>query len=133
MRRILKLIVFNAASIWIVSQLLGNVVLGKGFETLLLTAVVLGLINLLIKPIVNLLLLPVNLITLGMFRWVVNVVTLYLVTVIVTDFKINHLVFEGFSYRGLSIPAFSLNLILSFVVVTFFISLVTDLLEWVSR
>jgi putative membrane protein len=97
------------------------------------TAFALGLINLLVKPVINILLLPINLVTLGTFRWVVNVAALYVVTVIVPDFKIVPFEFVGFSYQGIVIPAVSFNLILSFIVITFLISLVSSFLFWLSK
>ncbi len=133
MKRIIRSIVYNAFSIWLVSLLIKGIVLERGIETLLLAAFALGLINLLIKPVINLLLLPVNLITLGTFRWVVNVAALYLVTVIIPDFKIVPMEFAGFAYKGIVIPAFSLNLLFSFIAITFLISLVTSFLVWLSR
>ena len=133
MKTILRSIVYNAASIWIVSLLISGIVLEKKFETLLVAAFALGLINLLVKPIINILLLPLNLITLGAFRWVVNVVALYLVTVVVPDFKIIPLDFAGFSYRGVVIPPISLNLIFSFIVISFLISLVSSFWYWLRR
>jgi len=133
MKRVLRSIFINAGSIWAVSFLVTGVVLEKELETLFVAAFALGLINLLVKPIINILLLPINLVTLGMFRWVVNVAALYVVTVIVPDFKIVPFEFVGFSYQGIVIPAVSFNLILSFVVITFLISLVSSFLFWLSK
>jgi putative membrane protein len=133
MKRTLRSIFINAASIWAVSFLVTGIILEKGLETLLVTAFALGLINLLVKPVINILLLPINLVTLGTFRWVVNVAALYVVTVIVPDFKIVPFEFVGFSYQGIVIPAVSFNLILSFIVITFLISLVSSFLFWLSK
>ena len=133
MRKIIRSILINVASIWLVSMMVTGIVLERGFETLLVAAFALGLINLLIKPVINILLLPINLITLGTFRWLVNVAALYLVTVIVPDFKIIAFEFMGFSYKGIVIPAFSFNLILSFLVITFLISLVSSFFYWLSK
>lgn len=133
MKRILRSVFINAASIWLISFVVAGVVLEKGFETLFVTAFALGLINLLVKPVINILLLPINLVTLGTFRWVINVAALYVVTVVVPDFKIVPFEFVGFSYQGIVIPAFSFNLILSFVVITFLISLVSSFLFWLSK
>jgi putative membrane protein len=132
-KTVLRSIVYNAASIWIVSLLASGIVLEKGYETLLVAAFALGLINLLVKPVINILLLPLNLITLGAFRWLVNVLALYLVTVVVPDFKIVPVHFSGFTYRGIIIPPISLNLIFSFVVVSFLISFISSFWYWLRR
>jgi putative membrane protein len=133
MRRILRSILINAAAIWLISQSASGIVLERGLETLLVAAFTLGMINLLIKPIINILLLPLNLVTLGTFRWVVNVAALVLVTMIVPDFKITSFQFPGLTYQGIIIPAFSLNLIFSFIVISFLISLISSFLYWLLK
>lgn len=42
------------------------------FKTALIIAVLWGLVNLLVKPIISLVLLPITLITLGLFSFVIN-------------------------------------------------------------
>ena len=133
MKSILRSIIFNAAAIWLVSMIITGIVLERGYETLFISAFALGLINLLIKPVINILLLPINLITLGTLRWIVNVIALYLVTVLVSDFKILPVSFSGLAYSGIIIPAFSLNLILSFVFLSFLISLISGFLFWLTK
>lgn len=133
MKTVLRSIVYNAASIWIVSLLASGIILEKGYETLLVAAFALGLINLLVKPVINILLLPLNLITLGAFRWLVNVLALYLVTIVVPDFRIVPLHFSRFTYQGIVIPPISLNLIFSFVVISFLISLISSFWYWLRR
>jgi len=133
MKSILRSIIFNAAAIWFVSMIISGIVLERGYETLFISAFALGMINLLIKPIINILLLPINLLTLGTLRWIVNVIALYLVTVLVSDFKILPVKFSGLTYSGIIIPAFSLNLILSFIFISFLISLISGFLFWLTK
>lgn len=133
MKSVLRSIIFNASAIWLLSVMITGIVLERGYETLFVSAFALGLINLLVKPIINILLLPINLITLGTLRWIVNVIALYLVTVLVSDFRIVAVKFYGFSYNGIIIPAFSLNLILSFIFLSFLISLISGFLFWLIK
>ena len=59
----------------------------------ILTAVIVGaclvFINLIIKPIVSLLTLPINIITLGLFSLVINAVFFWMVARIVTGFTVD--------------------------------------------
>ena len=57
--------------------------------TALLVAVVLGLANILIKPILILLTLPVTLLTFGVFLFVINAAILLLVSNIIKGFTID--------------------------------------------
>jgi len=60
-----------------------------GLKTALILAVVLGLINLIIKPILILVTLPVNLLTLGLFTFVINALLIMLASSIVKGFYID--------------------------------------------
>ena len=55
----------------------------------LVLAVVLGIINVFLKPIINLLTLPLNVITLGLFSLVVNALLIMLAGMIVPGFTVD--------------------------------------------
>ena len=133
MRKLLRSFVFNLAALWLVAKNLEGVSYTGGYQTLLLTALALTAVNLLVKPLINLLLLPINLVTLGTFRWLVNVATLYLVTLLVPQFKIGAFVFPGFSYQGFIIPPIQLGTFWVYVLVSLFISLITSFLFCLTK
>jgi len=60
-----------------------------GFGTALIVAVVLGLLNIFIKPILVILTLPVTILTLGLFLLVINALIILLCTNIVGGFKVD--------------------------------------------
>lgn len=72
--------------------------------TALFTAIILGLINAFIRPIIILLTLPVNILTLGLFTLVINGLMVVLASKIIAGFSVDNL---GW--------AILLSLILSFV------------------
>lgn len=76
----------------------------SGFYAALITALVLGLVNAIIRPVVIFLTLPVNILTLGLFTLVVNALMFWFVATIV----------KGFTVAGFW-PAFWGALILSVV------------------
>lgn len=133
MKRLLRSFVINTATLWLVTQILPGVGYAGGHQTLLLTALALTIVNLLVKPLINLLLLPINLLTLGAFRWLVNVAALYLVTLIVPQFQIKSFLFPGFTYQGFIIPSISLTVFWVFVLTSFLISLISSLFYWVVK
>lgn len=61
----------------------------KNFGTALVAALVLAFVNALIKPILILLTLPINLLTLGLFILVINALMFWLVSAIVKGFYIS--------------------------------------------
>ncbi len=62
----------NAAALLAADLLIDGVHLGGGLWGTLVVALVFGLVNALIKPLVLLLSLPAVVLTLGLFTWVVN-------------------------------------------------------------
>ncbi|RDI54810.1 phage holin family protein [Flavobacterium glaciei] len=59
------------------------------FTTALIVAIVLGLLNIFIKPILVILTLPVTIITLGLFLLVINALMILLCTKIVGGFSVD--------------------------------------------
>ena len=61
----------------------------SSIEATLVTAVVLGVTNTLIKPILQIIALPISIMTFGLFAFFINVSLLYLISKIVDGFVIN--------------------------------------------
>jgi putative membrane protein len=61
----------------------------QSFYTALIAALVLGLVNSLIRPVLILLTLPVNILTLGLFTLVINALLFWLAATIVKGFGVD--------------------------------------------
>ena len=62
----------------------------RSFYSALIAALILGLVNAVIRPLIILLTLPVNILTLGLFTLVINAFMLWLVATIVKGFDIKN-------------------------------------------
>lgn len=60
-----------------------------GFSAALWATLVIGLVNVFIKPLLILLTLPINILTLGLFTFVINALMLLLVAKLVEGFVVN--------------------------------------------
>ncbi|MFC4452519.1 phage holin family protein [Deinococcus sonorensis] len=80
---LIKLVV-NALALWLTARIYGGLSFqpGSGAGGVLVAALVLGIVNALIRPLLLLLSLPVNLLTLGLFTLVVNGVVLSIVAAV---------------------------------------------------
>ena len=81
MRLILKLLV-NAAALWAAGELISGIDLVGDFWTILFVALIFGVINTFIKPILKFLSFPVIILTLGLFALVINAAMLGLTAAI---------------------------------------------------
>ncbi len=78
---------FNAIAIFMTTRIIQGVQV-PDFTTAILAALILGIVNAFIRPIVLLLTLPINLLTLGLFTLIVNTLMLYIVAAVVPSFVI---------------------------------------------
>lgn len=66
-------VLFNAIGLILISELFSGITV-TGFYPAIISAVVLGVLNVIIRPILLLLTLPITVITLGLFSFVINAV-----------------------------------------------------------
>ena len=77
----------NTVTIFLLPYLMSSVTVDS-FGTALLAALVLGLINVLIRPVLVLLTLPVTVLTLGLFIFVLNGLMFWLVSNLIPGFHV---------------------------------------------
>jgi putative membrane protein len=77
----------NALAFYITAYLVPGFTI-SGWPTLLVIAVVWGILTIIMKPILIILTLPINIITLGLFTFVINAVLLLITSNIVPGFQI---------------------------------------------
>ena len=87
MRSLLVHLVVSALLLLLVSRLVSGIHF-DGFGSALLAALVLGVVNFLVRPILVLITLPVTILTLGLFLIVVNALMLMLTGALVPGFRI---------------------------------------------
>jgi putative membrane protein len=133
MKKIIKLWFIYFVSLVIICEALPSLRIADGYLTLVKAAIALSFFDFLIKPIVKLLLLPINILTLGIFRWIINVLVLYLTTILVPHFQINPFLFPGFQSNGLVLPSFSLSLFWSYIFVSFLLDLISSIIRWLIK
>ncbi len=131
MKRYLKEIFINLVSLYLLSQVLNQgIVFTNGLKTIAITAVALTFLNKAVKPIIKVFFLPINLLTLGMFRWVINVLILFILAAIIPHFQVKSFAFPGFSSQGFSIPPTNLSVLLVLIISSFILSLFTSFFNW---
>jgi len=82
-------LVLNAIVLLLVAHLIQGIRV-TGFGVALIAALVLGLLNALVKPLLFILTLPLNVLTLGLFTFVINAFILWLAAALVPGFAIDH-------------------------------------------
>jgi len=116
MKFVIRVIV-NAVALWFTAWLIPAIELTSDILSILVVALVFGLVNALIKPIVKLLSLPITVITLGLFTLVINAIMLMITALLVGDWlTLGDNIFQAFLW------AFVGSLV---------ISIVSTILNWI--
>ena len=77
----------SAMGLWLASRIVPGVEI-TATGTLLFAALLLGIVNAVVRPVVILLTLPITVLTLGLFLWVVNAAMLGVVAWLLSGFRI---------------------------------------------
>lgn len=80
-------LLMNALGFYVTARIVPGMTI-DGWETLGIVAVVWGVLSIILKPILVLLTLPVNFLTLGLFTFVINAGLIMLMTRIVPGFSV---------------------------------------------
>jgi putative membrane protein len=79
----------NTLTLLIIAQILPGFAF-SGFWSALITSLILGFVNATVRPLLLLITLPVNLLTLGLFTFVINALMILLVSSIVKGFSVDN-------------------------------------------
>jgi putative membrane protein len=83
--------VFAALGLWIASKVVPGVAIDN-IGTLVVAALLLGVVNAFVRPVVTILTFPITLLTLGLFLLVVNAAMIGLVAMLLGGFQVHGLV-----------------------------------------
>lgn len=133
MTSLLKLVVGNGAGLYVLTKIFTAFRIDETLTIYVIAAVTLSLLQTLVRPLLELILLPVNLLTLGMFRWVSSVAVLWLMVKIVPGISVLPYHFAGFSSRGIVVPALDLTAFWSIVASAFLLSSISAVIDWFTH
>lgn len=132
MKKYLRTFLFNIFSFNIVITFIPGFTNDGGLKTLIIATILLGIFNYFIKPILSLLLLPINLITLGGFKWFINVIVIFLITISVEKLHLSSFQFTGIEYSGFVIPSFNISKFFVLIISSAVFSLTNIFLDWLT-
>lgn len=100
-----------AAGLWVAARIVPGITYDS-IGSLLIAAVILGLVNAVVKPVVVILTLPFTIITLGLFLFVVNGLMLWLTAALLGGFAIGGLWSAIFGAIVVSIVSWVVSLVI---------------------
>lgn len=128
MKSVIRRIFVNFLCLLAISAVIPTVDYSGKIEILIVASIVLAVVNWLVKPILNLIFLPINLITLESFRWLTNIIILYIVTLLIPGFQVKPFLSPGLNFQGVVIPSIKFNTFFAFLLVAFLLNLISDII-----
>jgi len=134
MKNWLRLFLISTFALWLVNRWFPEGLnIAGGTPALLKAGLGLMLANYLVRPLFNIIMLPINLLTFGLFRWIVNVAILWLVVKFIGGISIHPFNFNGITFGGIVIPALSFNAWTAWIAIPFLLSLISGLFIWLVK
>jgi putative membrane protein len=87
--KLLLRILITSILVMIIAHFMNGVTLEDGIKTSFIVAIVLGLLNFFVKPILTLFTLPITVLTLGLFLLVINALIIMMCSYFVSGFHVN--------------------------------------------
>lgn len=133
MKRFFRFVVYHVFALWFVNAVIPSLAISGNLWGMLSAGLVLTMMMLLVKPLLSLIFFPINVLTLGLFGWFVNVIVLYLWTVLVPNVHLSPWVFPGISSAGFIIPEIQLSYTWTLIVISFLITVIVTALSKVNE
>ena len=114
MRFVIHLLI-TAAALWVATKVISGIHYTGSFLTLVGVALVFGILNALLKPVLMVLSLPMMILTLGLFTLILNALLLWLTSALSTSlglgFQVNGFVAAYLGALVVSVVSFALSMI----------------------
>lgn len=132
-KKIIRTFLINLGALYVTTQIFPALSIDGGVVGLLIGAIAFMIANILLVPLIKVLLLPLNLLTLGLFAWLSNVLALYFLVNVLPYFKILPYNFSGYYYQGFVIPSMELSAFQTVIVVSFVIGFIIHFINWLAK
>jgi uncharacterized membrane protein YvlD (DUF360 family) len=132
-KKITKLTLLLTFSLITVNQIWGNLEFTNIPWTIIKTGILLSIFEIIVKPILKIILFPINILTLGIFRSLIDVVGLYLAVFLFSDFYIKNIHTPSTFILGINIPELNFSGFFAYLVTSitlgFFLNLFTLIIK----
>jgi len=133
MKSILRNYLINLGALWAITQIIPAVTIIGGVKGFMIGALAFMAANIFLIPLLRILLLPLNLLTVGFFTWLSNVLALYFLVTVIPSFNISSYQFPGVFYQGFTIPSLELSTFQTVILVSFLIGLIIHFISWLIK
>ncbi|MGI8419054.1 MAG: phage holin family protein [Candidatus Levyibacteriota bacterium] len=130
MKTLLRSFAIFLLALYFIPQFVPGFTIDGGFNSMCIGAIVLALMFLIIKPILNIISFPVNLLTMGLFSILTNALILYLLTILVPDITVQPFTYARAHIIGFITPRITFDTFFAYVFSAFVLSCIHSGARW---
>ena len=123
MKKILRFTLLLTFALITTNYIWGNMSLNNP-STIIKTALILAVFEVILKPIIKIITIPINLLTLGLFRIIINTLGLYLAVFLFEAFTVNNINSPATKILGFTVPQLQFQNFWAYLVTSFTISFI---------
>lgn len=133
MKAIIRNLAIYTFALYLLPNIIPGVEISGGLLTLFIGGLALTLLFFVIKPILNVISLPVSILTLGLFSTLTNLVVLYILTVFISGISIVPFSYPRSEFLGFVTPRISFNMFFAYFYTAFVLSFIDSFISWLVK
>lgn len=130
MKGFLQEAAINSVALYATLNLFSGLAVAGGFWGIFTAAILITIGFRILKPVINIITLPLNVITFGLFQALVVAFIVFLITLIYPQMQITEFDYNGAQLMGIIIQPFYVSLFLSYIIISVTIYLINRSLFW---
>lgn len=130
MKALIRSFAIFLLALYFIPQIVPGFTIDGGFLNLCIGAIVLALMFLILKPILNVISFPVNLLTLGLFSILTNALILYLFTIVYPQITVAPFTYPRSEVFGFITPPITFDTFFAYVYSAFVLSCIHSSIRW---
>lgn len=129
MKQIFRMVIFSAVAVYITSLWNKGFIVDYNWYIFAKATIIVSLIYYFIAPLIRVILLPLNILTLGLVSFLAYLLVFYILIEYFSVIKITSWIFPGFSWNGISINKMEIGYFTNLILSSLSVSLIINLLE----
>jgi putative membrane protein len=132
-KRFVQNIAIYMYSLFVLPKVVPGVEIDGGFMTFLWGGVALSVMFMIIKPILNIISFPINMLTLGLFSTFTNAFIIYLLTIFFTEISVKAFTYPSTHMWGFVTPDIDFNTFFAYIYTAIVLAIIDSAVKWLMK
>ena len=134
MRTVARAVLTQTLALFLTTQLLSGLSIIGGWSTYLVGGVLLSLLSFALKPLLQIIAFPLNIITFGLFNCIINAILLWVLTILVAHINVHIFRTPEIAIFGMTVPSIHIySIIPAYIVIAVVLAAITWGITWITK